>query len=236
MRFQNKTAVVTGAASGIGEAVVGLLREEGASVIGFDKAFSTDVTVEEDWVRVLSGVNHLDVLVSSAGISQASPLIDTSLEEWRSLMAVNVDGAFLALKHCLPLMTTGGSCVLVGSASGTKAAPGASAYSVSKAALKMLARAAALEMKPRGIRVNSIAPAGVVTPLWTTMPFWKELVDTHGGVDGAWKSLGGADPATVSIQRMAFPEEIARAILFLCCDDAAHISGTELAIDGGYTA
>jgi NAD(P)-dependent dehydrogenase (short-subunit alcohol dehydrogenase family) len=100
----------------------------------------------------------------------------------------------------------------------------------------MLARVAALEAKPRGIRVNSIAPAGVVTPMWTKMPFWNGLVAQHGGEAGAWRALGGADPATAAVQRMAFPEEIARAILFLASDDSAHMTGAELVVDGGYTA
>jgi NAD(P)-dependent dehydrogenase (short-subunit alcohol dehydrogenase family) len=250
MRFQNKIALVTGAASGIGQAVTELLEAEGALVIAADIAFdkdttvarphratiSLDVTNEDNWIDVLSRVKGLDVLVACAGISTAGPLMETTLEDWRRVMSVNVDGAFLALRHCLPLMKTGASCVLIGSASGTKAAAGATAYSTSKAALKMLAKSAALEVKPLGIRVNSVAPAGVVTPMWTKMPFWNDLIATHGSEAAAWKALGGADPETPSIQRMALPAEVARAVLFLASDDAAHVTGSELVIDGGYTA
>jgi NAD(P)-dependent dehydrogenase (short-subunit alcohol dehydrogenase family) len=205
-------------------------------VAGRRRAVGMDVTREDDWHRTISGLRHLDVLIACAGISSAAPLIETDLAEWRHVMAVNVDGAFLALRYCLPCMKAGGSCVLIGSASGTKAVPGAAAYSSSKAALKMLARSAALEMKPRGIRVNSVAPAGVVTPMWTKMPSWRTLVAVQGSEAAAWQALGGVDPATPSILRMAFPQEIARAILFLASDDSVHMTGTELVVDGGYTA
>jgi len=234
VRLAGKTVLVTGASSGIGRAVADLFTREGGHVLEADiknASITLDVSSEADWRQL--ALDHLDVLVSCAGISSASALTETSLEEWRRVMAVNLDGAFLGLKHCLPKMRSGGSCILVGSASGTKPAPGAAAYSTSKAGLKMLAKVAALEAKPRGIRVNSIAPAGVVTPMWTKMAFWKDLVDKHGSEEGAWNALGGADPATPAVQRMAFAEEIAQAILFLASDDSAHMTGAELVFDGG---
>jgi NAD(P)-dependent dehydrogenase (short-subunit alcohol dehydrogenase family) len=129
----------------------------------------------------------------------------------------------------------GGAIVVVGSASGIKATAGATAYCTSKAAVRMLVRSAALEFKPHAIRVNSISPAAVVTPMWQKMPFWHDLVEKHGSEEGAWNSLGGADPATPSIQRMAFAEEIATAIVFLCCDESSHITGIDLPVDGGYS-
>jgi 3alpha(or 20beta)-hydroxysteroid dehydrogenase len=150
---------------------------------------------------------------------------------------VNLDAAFLTVKYGARLMrqNRGGSIVILGSASGVKAAPGAIAYCASKAGVRMLVRAAALELKPQAIRVNSISPAGVVTPMWQKMPFWTGLVEKHGSEDKAWEALGGIDPATPSLQRMAFPEEIATAVIFLSCDESAHITGTDLLIDAGYT-
>lgn len=251
MRLAGKKALVTGAASGIGKAVVTALCNEGADVIAADIAYPDnasesagrrtthlDISKESDWQRVAAGLGRLDVLVGCAGISDAKPIPETSLAEWRRVMDVNLDGAFLTVKYGAQAMqgNGGGAIVLVGSASGIKAAAGASAYCASKAALRMLVRTAALEFKPQAIRVNCVSPAGVVTPMWRNMPFWNSLVERHGGEEGAWKALGGADPATPSIQRMAFPEEIAAAIVFLSCQDSAQITGADLVVDGGYTA
>lgn len=244
MRLAGKRALLTGAASGIGEAVAAAFRREGAEVIAADLAFAEagsgqtvhlDVTSEADWERLARVVGHLDVLVACAGISAATPIPETSLENWRRVMSVNLDGAFLSVKYGARAMPRGGAIVLVGSASGIKASPGASAYCASKAGVRMLVKAAALELKPQAIRVNCVSPAGVATPMWQKMPFWRDLVEKHGGEEGAWNSLGGADPATPSVQRMALPEEIASAIVFLSCDESAHITGADLVIDGGYT-
>ena len=249
VRFSSKRALITGAASGIGKAVADALLHEGAHVLSADLAHSTavlsdgnpqtvhlDVTNEAEWERLSAMAGRLDLLVACAGISDAKPIAETSSSDWRRVLAVNLDGAFLSIKYGARLMPGGGAMVLVGSASGIKAAPGASAYCSSKAGLRMLVRTAALEFKPQGIRINAVSPAGVVTPMWQAMPIWKDLVEKHGGEDGAWNALGGADRSKPSIQRMAFPEEIASAILFLCGDESAHITGSDLVIDGGYTA
>jgi len=251
MRLAGKRALVTGAASGIGKAVVATFLREGAEVIGADKDFPVaasgiedggrsvclDVSKETDWERLFQEVIHLDILVACAGISEAKPIPETSLGDWRRVMSVNLDGAFLSVKYGVKAMqaSRGGAIVLVGSASGIKASPGASAYCTSKAALRMLAKTAALEFKSQAIRVNCVSPAGVVTPMWQKMPLWQGLVEKHGSEQGAWNALGGADPATPSIQRMAFPEEVAAAIVFLSCDESAHITGTDLVVDGGYS-
>lgn len=240
---------MTGAASGIGKAVVAAFAREGAKVIAADRDFprtvsgtedvvqtvGMDVSNEDDWERLAETVRHLDALVACAGISEVKTIDETSLEDWRRVMDVNLDGAFLSVKYGARAMSDGGTIVLVGSASGIKAAPGAAAYCASKAGLRMLVKAAALELKPRAIRVNCVSPAGVVTPMWKKMLFWKGLVEEHRSEEGVWKALGGADPATPSIQRMAFPEEIANAIVFLSSNESAHITGADLVIDGGYT-
>lgn len=237
MNCAGKWALVTGAASGIGQACGAELQALGANVVATDLT-DLDVTQEADWERVLGEMPRVDILVHSAGISHAKALPEMPLEEWRRVLAVNLDGAFLAVKHALRAMIPkrAGSIVLIGSASGVKPAADAAAYCASKAALRMLAKTAALEAKPHNIRVNTVSPAGVVTPLWKTMPFWHDLVKEHGGEEGAWKALGGADPAEHPLQRMAFPAEIAKAVAFLASDDAAHITATDLAIDAGYTS
>jgi NAD(P)-dependent dehydrogenase (short-subunit alcohol dehydrogenase family) len=251
-RMSGKRALVTGAASGIGKAVVSCFVKEGAWVIGADIAYADagspasetalelhlDVSDPNDWEQVMAQAGQLDAVVACAGISEVRSIAETSIDDWRRVMAVNLDGVFLSVKYAARAMreSQGGTIVVVGSASGVKAAPGASAYCASKAAVRMLGKAAALELKAEGIRVNCVSPAGVVTPMWRGMPFWNDLVRQHGSEEAAWNALGGADPGKASIQRMAFPEEIAEAIVFLSCEQSAHITGADLAVDGGYTA
>ena len=145
-----------------------------------------DVTREADWEEALDAVvqrwGRLDILVANAGISAASALTETSLEAWRRVTAVNLDGIFLGIRGAAAIMTEAGSgsIVVVGSASGIRAAPGAAAYSASKAALSMLVRSAALELAEQGVRVNAVSPSAVRTPLWRDMPFFRELVEEHG--------------------------------------------------------
>ncbi len=233
--LKGKMALVTGAASGIGFALVQALREQGAVVTGADIADGADtkldVTSEADWDRVMRTLPQLDLLILSAGISQASPLVDTSLADWRRVMAVNLDGAFLGVRAALRKMRSGSAIVLIGSASGTKAVSGAAAYSCSKASLGMLTKVAALEAKPLGIRVNCLSPAGVATPMWKTMPFFAEAPSE----EAAWAALGGIDPDKNALERMAFAPEIAQAVLFLCGPAAAGITGINLPVDAGYT-
>lgn len=245
-----KRALVTGAASGIGQAVVLAFLREGADVIAADMAYTAvspagddhekrvhlDISLEDDWERLTKQLGHLDVLVACAGVSAAKPISETSLKDWRSVMEVNLDGTFLSVKYGAKLMKeTGGTIVVVGSVSGVKASAGASAYCVSKAAARMLVKTAALELKSQAIRVNCVSPGGVATPMWQKMPFWQELVKKHGSEEGAWNALGGIDPAKPSIQRMAFPEEVAATIVFLSCDESAHITGANLIVDGGHS-
>jgi NAD(P)-dependent dehydrogenase (short-subunit alcohol dehydrogenase family) len=197
-----------------------------------------DVTAEADWQSavelVLNRWGGLHVLVASAGISLGKPLTETSLEEWRKVMSINLDGVFLGLKHSIPGMAKsgGGSAVIISSASGIKAAAGAGAYATSKAALRMLAKTAALEGAKSAIRVNTILPGGVETPMWRTMPFFQDLIAQLGSEEAAFRALGAAAP----LERLAKPEEIADAIVYLASDESRFVTGAELVIDGGYTA
>jgi NAD(P)-dependent dehydrogenase (short-subunit alcohol dehydrogenase family) len=254
-----KVALVTGAASGIGRATALLLASEGARVAvcdinregaeGVVKAIEgagdeaiavpLDVTSESAWhsalETVLNRFGHLHVAVNNAGLSAASPVEQTSLAEWRRIMAVNLDGVFLGTKYAILGMRggAGGSIVNVSSASGIKASAGASAYCASKAAVIQFTKVAALECAQRGdgIRVNVILPAGVMTPLWEEMDFWKKLV-AEQGADAAWRTLAQSTP----LKRFARPDEIARGILFLASDESSYMTGAELVLDGGYTA
>jgi len=261
-RVAGKVALVAGGASGIGRASASRLAAEGATVLvadidlrqaeaaakeiqglgGTSRAARLDVTDEGAWQLVFRDAieehGRVDVLVFSAGISAAAPTSEMSLADWRRVLNVNLDGAFLGTREALRTMGrtaggTGGSIVHVSSASGVRAAAGAAGYSTSKAALIAFSRAVAKECLAagNGIRVNTVCPGGVKTAMWTGMPFFHELVLSTGSEDGAYAALAKDSPA----KRFAEPAEIAAAILYLASDESLFVTGTELLIDGGYT-
>lgn len=234
-RLQNKTALITGAASGIGLATAQLFQAEGARVISTDRD-TLDVTSEQQWRSTLQSIPDLDILVANAGISHAAPVAEESLDHWRRVFAVNLEGVFLGLKHALPHFRSRqrpGSIVIVGSASGRKASAGAAAYCASKAAVAMLAKVAALEGKSSNIRVNVVSPAGVVTPMWKAMPFFQELEQKHGSEEAAWREIGAVSDQP--LEGFAQPLEIARVIAFLASDEASYVTGADVLVDAGFT-
>lgn len=234
MRFRHKTALVTGAASGIGLATADLLDGEGAETIRIDRAerFDTlvgDVADEAFWEGLPR--RPLDLAVVNAGVSSAGPIADLGFDEWRRVLSVNLDGAFLTLRHALRTMRDGGSIVVTASAAGLKAEPGTAAYAASKAAVLQLARVAAREAAPRRIRVNAIAPGGVETPIWRGVPAFDALVAEKGEAAAFDTMAGHATP----LGRFATAGEIAAQIAFLLSDAAATVTGAVLTSDGGYT-
>mgnify|MGYP003663746256 FL=1 len=248
--------LITGAASGIGLATARRLAADGArALILLDRDGEAlnalgdelndgpalllcrqDVTDEAAWDGIEHGIRHhwqgLDAVVVNAGISEAGPIADLSFEAWRRVLSVNLDGAFLTLRAGMRLLREGGAAVVVSSASAVKAEPGIAAYAASKAALLQLARVAAKEAAPRGIRVNAILPGGVETPIWRTMPFFADLVAETGSEQAAFDRMAGfATP----LGHYARPDEIAAQIAFLLSGAARSITGAALTVDGGYT-
>jgi len=256
-RVENKIALVTGGGSGIGRATALLLGKEGATVIVADinsasavqvaseirgsdgNAASAELDVADEcaWATVIEKImtdhQRLDVLVSNAGVSFGKPIAETTLNEWRRVLAVNLDGVFLGTKLAINAMKgKGGSIVNVASVSGINPYPGASAYGASKAAIRLFSKIAAIECgdAKTGIRVNVVTPSGVKTPMWETMDFFKDLVAQHGGREEAFAALAGVAPS----HEFSTAEEIAQTILYLASDESSHLTGVELVIARGH--
>jgi len=247
--FSGRTVLVTGAASGIGEATSRWLADHGAErLVLIDineqallpnglqcavQTFAGDVGDPVLWEQVERESPSLNHAVLNAGVGSGSAVADTSIEEWRRVMRTNLDGAFLSLRASLRKTLDGGSIVLTSSVSGTKAEAGTAAYGASKAGVMQLARVAAKEAAPRRIRVNAIAPGGVDTPIWNEVPFFKGLVAHHGGDRQA--AIAAMAGAATPLGRFATADETAAQIGFLLSDASATITGAVLVTDGGYS-
>lgn len=253
-RVAGKIAIVSGASAGIGRATALRLAEEGAKICLGDidrtgaescaadirarggEAFplALDVSEEADWRRIINATverfGGLDILVNNAGIAFAAGLEETTTEQWRRIMAVNVDSVFFGCKFALPAMreSGGGAIVNISSILGLVGSPVQAAYSATKGAVRLFTKGVALECAEAGwnIRVNSVHPAYIRTPMV------ERYAETWGSLKKGLEALGDLHP----IGRVGEAEEVANAVLYLASDEAKFVTGAELLIDGGYTA
>ena len=237
-RLVDRVVLVTGAASGIGEAVSTLFLEEGAKVVGFDRQpCSADgveaVTGDVTDLRALEGAvavaerrfGALHAVVASAGIIEAGTVETTSEEAWRRMLDINLTGSFLTVKAAVPALRRAGrgSIVTVSSAAGLAAWFDQTAYDASKGGLVNFTRSVALDYAAEGIRANCLVPAFVKSPMS------ERFVAETGGSKVETSGL-------IPLGRMSTPREMAYGALFLACDESSYVTGTTLVLDGGYLA
>lgn len=238
MRLQGKVALVTGAASGIGFAVAELFAREDATVYATDvatprrpytdgiEALIQDVTSEQGWTEMVDTIvarrGRLDILINNAGIIAYEPLDTLQMKDWLHMIAVDQTGVFLGMREAARVMRKqkSGAIVNISSIWGSVAVGEAHAYHAAKGAVRNMSKNAALTLVGDGIRVNSLHPGFIDTPL--TQAQAPELND----------AVIGATP----MKRGGKPEEIAYGCLYLACDESSFVTGTELVIDGGYMA
>lgn len=245
-RLDGKVALVSGAARGMGECEARLFVREGAKVVLGDVLdeigqqvaadltrqgeaatyVHLDVTVESQWQQAVATAESLygklDILVNNAGIVRMAPLDETSLDAWNEVITINQTGVFLGMKHAIPAMRRagGGSIINISSVAGLVGLPNIPAYQASKGAVRLLTKNAAVQYAKDKIRVNSIHPGRIETPMTANLtPERRAMVLdlTPLGRDGK-------------------PEEVAYGVLYLACDESSFVTGAELVIDGGFTA
>ena len=253
-RVEDKIALVTGAAQGLGAEIAKLLAMEGAHVVvtdinvagvrriaeeiiadGSDKsiAFEQDVSSESGWKRTIEAIRDrfggLDILVNNAGVGCIGSVEEESLENWRHVHAVDLDSVFLGCKHGIPLMANdgGGSIINVSSISGIIAGHNLAAYNSAKAAVRHLSKSVALHCahERNNIRCNSVHPAFIDTPILDGLARGRDR-------KAALEKLGRQVP----LGRVGQPEDVAYAVLYLASDESQFVTGSEIKIDGGISA
>jgi len=252
MKLKNKIALITGGGTGIGKATAFLFAKEGARVVitgrreqtlkeAVDEAKTenleieyvrSDISKEEDCKAAVDYMvgkfGRIDILFNNAGVLYRAITHETTTEQWTNTFNVNVRGMYFMSKYTIPHMLKQGYGVIVNNSSilGLKASPGFAAYSSSKGAVNQLTRSMALEYADKGIRVNAICSGTVYTPLA------DDMFEQWGDREVGEKRYISVHP----IGRLAQPEEIAHAVLFLCDDNIKFMTGTMLSVDGGMSA
>jgi 3(or 17)beta-hydroxysteroid dehydrogenase len=252
-RVEGKVGLVTGGALGLGRATAALLAREGAKIAVTDMKDAEgqavieaigkaggeavyihhDVALDADWDRAIAETlkrfGRLDIVVNNAGVALAGSVEDCTLEQWRWLMSINLDGVFLGTKHGVAAMKGhGGSIVNLSSIEGLIGDPNLAAYNASKGGVRIFTKSAALHCAKSGykIRVNSIHPGYI----WT--PMVEGYVAGQTNPDAATKAIAALHP----LGHLGEPDDIAYGVLYLASDESKFMTGAELVIDGGYTA
>ena len=252
-RVEGKVALITGGASGLGAESGRRLAREGAAIVLTDMDaeggqavadeivtaggqaifLSQNVTDQDRWPMVVAAAldrfRRLDILVNSAGIANGGgPLLEVSFDDWRHMISVNLDGTFLGMKAVAPTMVEAGrgSIINLSSILGKVGAAGAPAYCASKGGVLMLTKSTALELAPLGVRVNSVHPGFIETPMVATV--------FHNAENG--NEMRDGIISRHAMGRLGVAREIADGIVFLASDESSFMTGAELVIDGGYTA
>jgi len=245
-KLDSKIAVVTGGSSGIGYAIAKRFIQEGATVyiagrrlaeleaaaeeLGKQaKAIQTDIASRDSLDRLFTTVlqqeGGLDILVANACVIASAAISDVTEQHFDQMFNINVRGTFFTLQKALPAMREGGSVILVSSCLATKGLPGHSVYNATKAAVRSLVRTAAAELKARNIRVNTLSPGPVDTP----------IIDAQVSTPEEAEAFRKQAIALVPLGRLGQPDELAAAALFLASDDSSFSTGTDLVVDGGMT-
>lgn len=246
-RLKDKVAIITGAASGQGACELEVFLKEGAKVVATDInidllnenvqklkcdypdviALKHDVSSPNDWITVVDeAMNHfgrIDVLVNNAGILISKQILDCSVEEWNKIMDVNSTSVYLGMKHVIEKMIhneNGGSIINISSVDAIVGSSSSAPYTASKGAVRSLTKNTAVNYGRYNIRVNSVHPGFIVTP----------MTESQLG-DG-----GSSEQTDVPLQRLGKPEDVAYGVLYLASDEASYVTGAELVIDGGLTA
>lgn len=243
-RFENKIVVVTGGTDGIGLTTARAFAAEGATVyitgrrkdrldealeeighgaIGVDGDVSDLTDLDRLYAQIARDHGRVDVVFANAGVSESAPIGSIEEDHFDRVFNINVKGTVFTVQKALPLMSEGGSVVLAGSGAGSKGFPALSIYSATKAAIRSLARTWTIDLKSRGIRVNTVSPGMVLTPAM------REYLRNNEGVEDWMKQ-------TIPFGRLGNTEEVARAVLFLASDESSFVGGEELFVDGGFVA
>ncbi|HYL99824.1 MAG TPA: SDR family oxidoreductase [Blastocatellia bacterium] len=246
MKLKGKTALITGGNSGIGLATARLFVAEGArvAITGRNQAtldaaakelgagvltIKADSTKPEEIsgavAKVANEFDRLDILFANAGIGGQTPIGGTSVEAFENIIKTNLTGVFFLIQAAAPFLAEGASVVLNGSVHSVLGAPGYSAYAATKAGVRAMARVLASELYPRGIRVNVVSPGGTRTPIW----------DKAAPTEEKRAELESRIGRSVPAGRLGEADEIARAVLFLACDDSSYVQAAEIFVDGGTT-